>query len=45
MKEIEKQDLYIKLVNIKNLLHDLNQDDLCFTSEEWDLVKEIFKNS
>lgn len=45
MKEIEKQELYIKLVNIKNLLHNLNQDVLCFTDKEWDLIKEIFKNS
>lgn len=36
-------ELYIKLISINNILRELNQDDLMFTNEEWDLIKKLIK--
>lgn len=44
MDEIKIQELWVKLLNIKHLLQ-LNLDDLQFTDDEWDLIKEMITNS
>jgi hypothetical protein len=43
MEETKLQELYIKLITINNLLKELNQNDFCFTDQEFELIKSLIK--
>jgi hypothetical protein len=43
MEEQKIQDLYIKLITINNILRNLDQDDLLFTEDDWNIIKILLK--
>lgn len=43
MDEIKLQELYIKIININNVLRALGQEDVLLSEDDWNLLKIILK--